>query len=135
MRLHRKRWERVLKFIQRFEPPGIAARNLQECLTVQLEIKNGNGKYAIPLRILKESYTDFINRRFEKVAELLDISLDDVKEALEEINKLNPKPGEGYSDAKQNYIIPDFYVETVDDELVISLNEYKSPRSAHQQRL
>lgn len=119
--------EKVLKLIQRFDPPGIAARNLQECLVVQLEVRNGNGQHAIPLRILKECYNDFINRRFEKVAEALDISLDQVKEAMVEINKLNPKPGEGYSDAKQNYIIPDFYVETVDDELVVSLNEYKLP--------
>ncbi|MCK6623228.1 MAG: RNA polymerase factor sigma-54 [Calditrichaceae bacterium] len=119
--------EKVLKLIQRFDPPGIAARNLQECLVVQLEVRNGNGQHAIPLRILKECYNDFINRRFEKVAETLGISLEQVKEAMVEINKLNPKPGEGYSDAKQNYIIPDFYVETVDDELVVSLNEYKLP--------
>ncbi len=119
--------EKVLKLIHRFDPPGIAARNLQECLVVQLEVRNGNGQHAIPLRILKECYTDFINRRFEKVAETLSISLDQVKEAMVEINKLNPKPGEGYSDAKQNYIIPDFYVETVDDDLVVSLNEYKLP--------
>lgn len=119
--------EKVLKLIQRFDPPGIAARNLQECLVVQLEVRNGNGQHAIPLRILKECYNDFVNRRFEKVAETLDISLDQVKEAMAEINKLNPKPGEGYSDAKQNYIIPDFYVETVDDEPVVSLNEYKLP--------
>lgn len=119
--------EKVLKLIQRFDPPGIAARNLQECLVVQLEVRNGNGQHAIPLRILKECYNDFINRRFGKVAETLGISLEQVKEAMVEINKLNPKPGEGYSDAKQNYIIPDFYVETVDDELVVSLNEYKLP--------
>ncbi len=119
--------EKVLKLIHRFDPPGIAARNLQECLVVQLEVRNGNGQHAIPLRILKECYSDFINRRFEKVAETLSISLDQVKEAMVEINKLNPKPGEGYSDAKQNYIIPDFYVETVDDDLVVSLNEYKLP--------
>lgn len=119
--------EKVLKLIQRFDPPGIAARNLQECLIVQLEVRNGNGQHAIPLRILKECYNDFVNRRFEKVAETLNISLDQVKEAMAEINKLNPKPGEGYSDAKQNYIIPDFYVEIVDDEPVVSLNEYKLP--------
>lgn len=119
--------EKVLKLIQRFDPVGIAARNLQECLITQLEVKNGNGQQALTLRILKECYNDFINRRFEKVAETLAISLDEVREALAEINKLNPKPGEGYSDAKQNYIIPDFFVETVDDELVVSLNDYKTP--------
>jgi RNA polymerase sigma-54 factor len=119
--------EKVLKRIQRFDPTGIAARNLRECLIVQLEVKNGNGNKEIPLRILKEAYNDFVNRRFEKVAEIMEISLDEVKVALEEINKLNPKPGEGYSDTKQNYIIPDFFVEQVDNDLVVSLNEYKTP--------
>ncbi len=119
--------ERVLKFIHRFDPIGIASRNLQECLIVQMEMRNRDGKYDIPLRVLREAYDDFINRRFEKVADMLGIALDEVKFALEEISKLNPKPGEGYLDAKQNYIVPDFFVEMVDDELVISLNEYKIP--------
>ncbi len=119
--------EKILKLIQRFEPPGIAARNLRECLMVQLELKNQNGDYEIPLRIIRECYEDFVNRRFEKVAEQLGITLDEVKKALEDISKLNPKPGEGYADAKQNYIVPDFFVEMVDGELVISLNEYKVP--------
>ncbi|RMF59548.1 MAG: RNA polymerase sigma-54 factor [Calditrichaeota bacterium] len=119
--------EKILKEIQKFDPPGIAARNLQECLTIQLEAKNEDGKYDLPLRILKECYDDFVNRRFEKVAEQLDIPLEKVREALIEISKLNPKPGEGYLDTRQNYIIPDFFVEKVDDELVVSLNEYKIP--------
>lgn len=119
--------EEVLKKIQKIDPPGIAARNLQECLVIQLEAKNKDGRFDIPLRILRDCYNDFINRRFEKVADALEISLEEVKLALEEISKLNPKPGEGYSDARLNYIVPDFYVEMVDGELVISLNEYKSP--------
>ncbi|MEZ4763169.1 MAG: RNA polymerase factor sigma-54 [Calditrichia bacterium] len=119
--------ERVLKFIHRFDPIGIGSRNLQECLIVQMEMRNRDGKFDIPLRVLREAYDDFINRRFEKVADMLGIALDDIKFALEEISKLNPKPGEGYLDAKQNYIVPDFFVEMVDDELVISLNEYKIP--------
>ncbi len=119
--------EKILNMIQQFDPPGIASRNLKECLINQLALKNQNGDYDIPLKILNECYKDFVNRRFEKVADELNLSLDVVKDALEEISKLNPKPGEGYSDAKQNYIVPDFFVETVDGELVISLNEYKTP--------
>ncbi|MCB0258886.1 MAG: RNA polymerase factor sigma-54 [Calditrichaeota bacterium] len=121
--------ERVLKRVQRMDPVGIAARNLRECLMVQLEVKRdtANGHYDIPLRILRDCYEDFVNRRFEKVADQLGISLDQVKASLQEIGKLNPKPGEGYADAKQNYILPDFFVELVDGELVISLNDYKTP--------
>ncbi len=119
--------ERVLRVIQELNPPGIAARNLQECLIIQLETKNENGKYAVPLLILKECYQDFFNHRFKQVADQLEISPDQVKDSLAAISKLNPKPGEGNSDAKRNHIIPDFYVEKVDDELVISLNDYKTP--------
>ncbi len=121
--------EDILAQIQRLDPVGIAARNLQECLLVQLAVKHeaNEGDYEIPLRILKEAYTDFVNRRFEKVGDILDISLDEIKAALEVIAKLNPKPGGDFGDARSNYIIPDFFVELVDDELVISLNEYKTP--------
>lgn len=119
--------ERILKLIQHFDPPGIAARNLQECLETQLEVKNENGKLDIPIRIIREAYDDFVNKRYEKVAETLGLSMEEIKAALEEITKLNPKPGEGYLDNRQNYIVPDFIVEKVDDELVISLNEWNSP--------
>ena len=119
--------ECILKKIQHFDPNGIAARNLKECLEVQLEAKNKNGECGIPLKILKNTYEDFANKRYEKVIEELQISTDQLKEAIEVISKLNPKPGEGYLDIRQNYIIPDFTVEKVENELVISLNEWNSP--------
>ena len=122
-----ERVEKILKQIQQFDPVGIAARNLQECLLVQLEAKNENGEYDIPIKILKEAYEDFVNKRYEKVAELLGLTMDQVKAAVEVISKLNPKPGEGFWDVRQNYIVPDFIVEKVDDELVISLNEWNMP--------
>lgn len=119
--------EKILKQIQQFDPVGIAARNLKECLEVQLLNLDINGKKDLALRIIQEAYHDFVNKRYEKVAEILDVTIDDIKDALEVINKLNPKPGEGYWDARQNYIIPDFVVEKVDDELVITLNEWNMP--------
>ncbi len=130
--------ERVLKLIQRFDPVGIAARNLQECLSVQLQTLDLNGKKEIPLRIIQEAYHDFVNKRYEKIADQLQISMDAIKDALLVINKLNPKPGEGYWDSRQNYIVPDFVVEKVDDELVVSLNEWNMPGlriSAHYKKL
>ncbi len=119
--------ERILKQIQTFDPVGIAARNLQECLEIQLKNLELNGKKDLALRIIQEAYHDFVNKRYEKVADTLNVSLEEIKEALEVINKLNPKPGEGLWDSRQNYIIPDFIVEKVDDELVISLNEWNMP--------
>jgi RNA polymerase sigma-54 factor len=119
--------EKVLKQIQKFDPIGIAARNLKECLEVQLENLELNGKKPLALRIVREGFTDFVNKRFEKVATLLDVSLEEIKEAQSVINKLNPKPGQGYWDSRQNYVVPDFIVEKVDDELVVSLNEWNTP--------
>jgi len=119
--------ENVLTFIQQFDPVGIGSRNMRECLLAQLYSKEDKNAVALPIKILKECYEDFVNRRFEKVADMLSVTLDDVKDALSEIEKLNPKPGEGYSEVKLNYIVPDFYVALVDDELVVTLNEYKTP--------
>ncbi len=119
--------ESILKQIQRFDPVGIAARNLKECLMVQLETLDLNGNKELALRIIRDAYEDFINKRYEKIADELGVSLEEIKEALGVINKLNPKPGEGYWDTRQNYIIPDFIVEKVDDELVVSLNEWNMP--------
>lgn len=119
--------EKVLRQVQYLDPPGIAARNLRECLLTQLEARNEPERFALPLRILRDCYDDFSNRRFEKIAAELDITLDDVRAAQDDIGRLNPKPGEGYSDQRLNYIVPDFFVQKVDDELVISLNEYKMP--------
>ncbi|MCK4892460.1 MAG: RNA polymerase factor sigma-54 [Calditrichia bacterium] len=119
--------EKVLKQIQKFDPVGIAARNLKECLQIQLENLDMNGKKPLALRIVKEGFTDFVNKRFEKVAAILEVSLEEIKEAQEVINKLNPKPGQGYWDSRQNYVVPDFIVEKVDNELVVSLNEWNTP--------
>lgn len=119
--------EQVLRTIQNFDPIGIAARSMKECLQVQLETKNRNGECQIPLRIIKNTYEDFVNKRYEKVTDELEISMEELKAAILIISKLNPKPGEGYLDARQNYIIPDFTVEKVDNELVVSLNEWNSP--------
>ena len=119
--------EKVLKQVQKFDPVGIAARNLKECLQIQLENMDKNGKKPLALRIVREGFTDFVNKRFERVANILEVSLEEIKEAQEVINKLNPKPGEGYWDSRQNYVVPDFLVEKVDDELVVSLNEWNTP--------
>ncbi len=117
--------EEVLKIIQSFDPLGIAARDLRECLLIQLREKNGS-KEAV--EILEKHYEDFKNKRFEKLADRMKVSIQTVKNALEEISKLNPKPGEGYFDPELNSIVPDVIVERVDDEFVVSLNDSYVPR-------
>jgi RNA polymerase sigma-54 factor len=120
---------RVLRVVQQFDPPGIAARNLQECLLIQLGQNERPERVDLTVRMIKETYEDFLNKRFEVIARKLSVPLEDVKQAFSEIRKLNPKPGEGYFDEKQNYIIPDLVVQHVGDdgEFIVYLNDGNVP--------
>jgi len=120
--------EEVLRKIQRLDPPGIAARNLQECLIVQLEI----GEFPSPLkelalRLLCEFFDDFTMKHFEDLAKKLNITIDELKPVMELIQKLDPKPGEGQFSAQQNYVIPDFLVERDGEDFIITLNDRNVP--------
>ncbi|MBX7152437.1 RNA polymerase factor sigma-54 [bacterium] len=123
--------ESVLKVVQTFDPAGIAARNLKECILIQLNQRLGgfydNGT-SMSIRIVNEAYQDFINRRYDKVAKLLKITLDDIKRSIAEILQLNPKPGEGYIQAEQNYVTPDAAVKKVNEKFEIIVNDYGMPR-------
>ncbi|MBD3288362.1 RNA polymerase factor sigma-54 [candidate division KSB1 bacterium] len=117
--------EKVLNSIQRFDPVGIGARNLQECLLIQLLEMEKPPELAVV--ILRDHFDDFKNKRFEKITKKLGITLDDFKKALDEITKLNPKPGEGYIEINQNYIIPDITVEKDNGDYKILLNDWNVP--------
>lgn len=117
--------EQVHKIIQTFDPTGIGARNLRECLLMQLTLQEHYNRIA--LTILTECYDDFINKRYEIISKKLNITLEEVRQAFEDIRHLNPKPGEGYFDEKQNYIIPDLVVQKVGDEFVVYLNDGNIP--------
>jgi len=117
----------VLRKIQKLDPLGVGSRNLRECLMVQLEEKDSEHN-ELATAILRDMYEDFVNKRYEKITAHFNVSLESVKEALNLISTLNPKPGDGISDPNENYIIPDFTVEKVDDEFVISLNDWNIPQ-------
>lgn len=121
---------KVLETIQRFDPPGIAARNLRECLLIQLRQKS-KGYYdnisAVSLRIIEEAYDDFIHRKYDRVQKKLSISADDLKPAIMEILSLNPKPGEGYIVPEQNFVVPDLIVRRMKDEFEVMLNDHTVP--------
>jgi len=131
LKLSEEEVEAVLEVIQTFDPPGIAARNLRECILIQLGQRE-RGFYddsnALAIRIVREAYEDFINRRYDKVAKQLKISLEEIKQVIHEILQLNPKPGEGYFQAEQNYVIPDVAVKKINDKFEIILNEQGVPR-------
>src|SRR3990172_2611101 len=117
--------EKVLAVIQRFEPTGIAARNLQECLLIQLlEEENPN---ELAITFVRDHFDDFKNKRFEKLAKNLDISLETVKEVIEHITKLNPKPGEGFIAYENNYVVPDLEVKSEDGEFKVYMHDWNIP--------
>lgn len=118
--------EKVLAIIQRFDPPGIAARDLQECLLIQLNERQPPDENAI--RMIQECFEDFTNKRYEKIARKLDISLEEVKRIMDLVSKMNPKPGERYISEAENYIIPDVIVEKVEGSFVVHLNDWNVPR-------
>ena len=123
--------ERVLKIVQSLDPPGIAARDLKECILIQLERAQesfyDNGT-SLSIRIVKEAYEDFINRRYDKVSRQLKIPMESIKSVIGEIFRLNPKPGDGYIKQEQNYITPDVIIKKVNNKFEIILNDYGVPK-------
>lgn len=118
----------ILHRIQRMDPVGIGARSLQECLIVQLEAADVDHRLRdLGLRILREFYENFTMKHFEEIARRLGITLDELRGAIEMIQHLNPKPGEGEFSAHENYIVPDFLVSQTEDDVVIQLNDRNIP--------
>ncbi len=122
--------EAVLMQVQQLDPIGIASRNLQESLLVQLYAlpEDTTGREAA-IEMLEHAYKDFTMKHFSAILKRLEISEEELKEAYELIQtRLNPKPGEGEFSAQQNYITPDFSVEFVDDDFIITLNGSNAPQ-------
>lgn len=124
--------EEVLREIQNFDPPGVAARNLKECLLLQLErIKRNNDNATIDnaIKIISESFNDFTKKHFTKIIKRHEFSDSEIKEAYDIILKLNPKPGSTHSgqDKSFHYITPDFVVRIEEGELTLSLNSRNVP--------
>ncbi|MBD3273941.1 MAG: RNA polymerase factor sigma-54, partial [Candidatus Marinimicrobia bacterium] len=121
--------EEVLKEIHHLEPVGIGSRNLRECLLIQLEDKIEDRPDAkVAFDIVENYFDDFANKRFSKIEQKAGYNTDQLKEAQEVIERLNPKPGEGLIDPETNYVVPDLIVERMDGEFVISLNDGNVPK-------
>lgn len=124
--------ERILKKIQTFDPPGIAARDLQECLLLQLDrMDNGhNIDVAVAKKIITECFDEFIKKHYQKIQKKLETEDEDfVRDAIDLIVKLNPKPGGGStaSMVKNQYIIPDFILTNNNGKLELALNSRNAP--------
>jgi RNA polymerase sigma-54 factor len=122
--------ERLLIKIQNFDPPGIAARDLQECLLLQLYKKDYGDNPAIDLaeKLLSEQFDAFTKKHYDKIKKSLKINDEQLKAAMGEILKLNPKPGEtGSISGKTQYIVPDFTVINDEGVLKVRLNGRNAP--------
>lgn len=120
----------MLHVIQRFDPPGVGARDLQECLLLQLQRKDDRYiEIALAVQIVKEQMDEFSKKHYEKIQKKLDIGDEQLKEAIDEILKLDPKPGNSGGDAQKNIqeIIPDFVINNSDGILELSLNSRNQP--------
>lgn len=122
--------EKILKMIQEFEPVGIGARNLQECLLLQIESKSASRTQEIAHTILKDYFAEFTKKHYPKIISKLDITQEELKDAIEEIVKLNPRPGGQIDDSyieQAQQIIPDFVLEEKNGELVMSMPKFSIP--------
>ena len=122
--------ESILKIIQEFEPVGIGARNLQECLLLQIRSKNKTPDRQLAEKILSDFFEEFSKKHYDKIKSRLSINNDQLRNAQEEIIHLNPRPGgdidDSYSEQTQQ-IIPDFVLEDKDGELFVTMPKFSIP--------
>ncbi|MBC7426165.1 MAG: RNA polymerase factor sigma-54, partial [Bacteroidia bacterium] len=121
--------EKILIKIQNFDPVGVGARSLQECLLLQLYKKDLGGNKSLDLAelIISEHMEAFSRKHYDKIKSSLKINDEELKSAVAEITKLNPKPGQSQSSSRSHYITPDFTVTNEDDNLTVTLNSRNAP--------
>ncbi len=116
--------------IQQFDPPGIGARNLRECLLIQLERKLGEGLHVeLAMKVLEKYFDEFTKKHYEKIQRGLNINDDQLREVINQIIKLNPKPGGtiGDSNKGEQYVVPDFFIYNNVGKLELTLNSKNAP--------
>jgi RNA polymerase sigma-54 factor len=118
-------FERMLALIQSFYPPGVGARDLRECLLIQLE-RDGK-QNSLEYKIISEHMEDLGKRRFPEIARRMNISVEEVQKCSNNIARLNPRPGQIFDAAPQNYVLPDVTVEKVDGDYQVILNNEQIP--------
>ena len=123
-----KELERLLEIIQDLDPPGVGGRDLRECLMLQLERKRPSFKVNLALSILDNHFDSFVKRHYQKLMDRLGVNEDELRDAIEEIGRLNPKPG-GSSNLSRptENVIPDYNLKIVDDGLELTLNGRNAP--------
>ncbi len=121
--------EKVLKIVQELDPPGVGARSLDECLIIQLRRKEQTLPIELAIQILEKSFDQFTKKHYKKLLQKYDVTEEQLREAISEVEKLNPKPGGSYSGSNKiiEHIVPDFSIKIVEGELELSLNGRNAP--------
>lgn len=119
--------EGILEKIQRFDPPGVGARGLQECLLLQLKRKPRTPLVQIAIKLIDKYFEELTKKHFPKLRSRLGVTEDEFRDIYNLITKLNPKPGESQSSIKHEYIIPDFILSTENSKINIRLNSRNAP--------
>lgn len=120
----------VLQMIQTFDPPGVGARDLQECLLLQLQRKQPkSAEIILAMRVIKEHMEEFSKKHYDKIARRLGVEEESLKQIIKEIITLNPRPGGAAADAQRTVqdVIPDFVIHNTDGKLELSLNDRNMP--------
>ena len=118
--------EEMLKKVQDLDPPGVGARDLRECLMLQLE--EAGLSQSVPFRLVRDCFEELIAHRWSEISKRFGISAGDVQKAADEIAKLDPKPGLRFRSGDENYIIPDLIVDKIDGQYHVFLNDANLPR-------
>ena len=121
--------QRVLSIVQELDPPGVAARSLEECLIIQLERKEITPGVELAIAILKKSFEQFTKKHYQKLLQKHNVTENQLKAAISEIERLNPKPGGSYSGNNRiiEHVVPDFSIRIVEGELELTLNGRNAP--------
>jgi RNA polymerase sigma-54 factor len=121
--------ERILHIVHELEPSGVGARDLQECLVLQLKHKTPTESVELATDIIENQFDAFTKKHYDKLRQKYDISEEKLKKAIEEIEKLNPKPGNSFSGNNKmvEHVVPDFAIKIVEGELELTLNGRNAP--------
>lgn len=117
------------KVVHTLDPIGVGARDLKECLIIQLKAKTSNKTRSLAIEILENAFDHFVKKHYKKLQEKFNISEDELKDVNKEISKLNPKPGSSYAGNNKiaEQIVPDFSIKITDGELDLTLNSRNAP--------
>ena len=118
--------EAMLATIQALDPPGVGARNLRECLLIQL--REGGREETLEGRLVRDAFDELISHRWSEISKRFGVSVVEVQHAADEVAKLDPKPGLRYSDATDNYIVADLVIDKIDGQYHVFINDANLPR-------